>query len=139
MKTIAFTIVFILLSIFGFSQDIKGITLTVTVTNIKDDTGHLLMNLHSAETFMKGKGIQNAKSEIKNGKVTTIFTNVQQGTYAVMAFHDANDNNQMDFQPNGMPIEGYGMSNNPMVFGPPEFTDAKFIVADKDVSIAISL
>lgn len=139
MKTIAFTIVFILLSIFGFSQDIKGITLTVTVTNIKDDTGHLLMNLHSAETFMKGKGIQNAKSEIKNGKVTTIFTNVQPGTYAVMAFHDANDNNQMDFQPNGMPIEGYGMSNNPMVFGPPEFTDAKFIVADKDVSIAISL
>ena len=43
----------------------------------------------------------------------------------------------MDFQPNGMPLENYGMSNNPMNFGPPEFDQAKFEVSDKDVTLEI--
>ena len=139
MKTIAFTIAFTLLTLFGFCQDTKGITITVTVDNIKNDTGHLLLGLHTVDTFMKGKGIQSVKSEIKDGKVTATFTNVAPGTYAIMVLHDVNDNSQMDYEANGMPSESYGMSNNPMSFGPPEFSDAKFEVVDKDVEINISL
>ncbi|MEZ4792528.1 MAG: DUF2141 domain-containing protein, partial [Gelidibacter sp.] len=108
MKTIAFTIVFTLLSVLGFSQDTKGITITVTIDDIKNDTGHVLLGLHTVDTFMKGKGIQSAKSEIKDGKITATFINVEPGTYAILALHDANDNGQMDFQANGMPSESYG-------------------------------
>jgi uncharacterized protein (DUF2141 family) len=43
----------------------------------------------------------------------------------------------MDFQPNGMPLEAFGASNNKMAFAPPTFEDAKFIVSDKDVSLNI--
>ncbi|MEO6347179.1 MAG: DUF2141 domain-containing protein, partial [Aquaticitalea sp.] len=131
MKTIAFTIALTLVSILGFSQVTKGITITVKVDNIKNDTGHLLLGLHTADTFMKEKGIQRAKSEVKDGKITATFTNVEPGTYAIMALHDANDNSQMDFETNGMPSESYGMSNNPVSFGPPEFSAAKFEVVDK--------
>lgn len=139
MKTIAFTIAFTLISLFGFSQDTIGITITVTIDNIKNDTGHVLVGLHTEDTFMKGKGIQRVKSDIIEGKATATFTNVTPGAYAIMAMHDANDNSQMDLQPNGMPIESYGMSTNPMSFGTPVFDDAKFEVADTDLNLEIKL
>lgn len=139
MKTIAFTIAFAFISILGFSQDTKGITITVKVDNIKSDIGHLLLSLHHEDTFMKGEGIQHTKSEIKDGKVTATFTNVAPGTYAILALHDANDNGKMDYEPNGMPSESYGTSNNIMSAGPPSFDDTKFEVADKDLEIIITL
>ena len=45
----------------------------------------------------------------------------------------------MDFNTNGMPIEDYGSSNNVMNFGPPRFSDAKFVVSDKDLTFEIKL
>lgn len=139
MKAIAFIIALTLISVSGFSQDTRGITITVNIDNIKSDTGHVTLGLHNAETYMKGKGIQSAKSEIKNGKATATFTNVAPGTYAILVLHDVNDNGQMDFDPNGMPSESYGTSNNVMSFGPPEFDDTKFEVADKNLELDIHL
>ena len=43
----------------------------------------------------------------------------------------------MDFAPNRMPLEDFGASNNNMSFGPPQFENAKFVVADKNVSLEI--
>lgn len=97
----------------------------------------MLLGLHTANTFMKAKDIQGIKSEIKDGKITATFTNVPSGTYAIMALHDANNNERMDFDPNGMPTESYGMSNNPMSYGPPQFSEAKFEVANTDLEISI--
>ena len=48
-----------------------------------------------------------------------------------------NDNDKMDFQPNGMPLEDFGASNNVMRMGPPMYEDSKFQVTDKDVSLEI--
>lgn len=137
MKSIAFTIAFTLLSLLGNAQDTKGITITVTIDNVKNDNGYVLLGLQTEDTFMKAKDIQGAKSEIKDGKITATFTDVPSGTYAIMAMHDANDNERMDFDPNGMPTESYGMSNNPMSYGPPQFSEAKFEVTDKDMNINI--
>lgn len=39
----------------------------------------------------------------------------------------------MDFEANGMPIENYDMSNNPMLIDPPKFDDVKFIVGNEDL------
>ena len=43
----------------------------------------------------------------------------------------------MDFADNGMPTENYGVSNNKMNFGPPQFYDAKFEVIDKNLELEI--
>jgi uncharacterized protein (DUF2141 family) len=137
MKTIAITIVLFLNAFLGFSQETKGITITVTIDNVKNDNGKVIMSLHDASSFMKSDGLQNGESTIKDGKVTITFTNVAPGAYAIMALHDVNDNKRMDFQDNGMPKESYGMSNNPMSFGPPQFSEAKFEVADKDLELDI--
>ncbi|WP_299112731.1 DUF2141 domain-containing protein [uncultured Winogradskyella sp.] len=137
MKHLFLTFALTLTTLFGFSQEEKGITITVTIDNVKNDIGKVLMSLHSSETFMKGRGIQDAETEIKDGKVSITFKNVLPGEYAIMALHDENGNQRMDFRENGMPLESYGTSNNAMAFGPPQYDDAKFKVEEKNLEMII--
>lgn len=131
MKTIALLIALIVTTVFGYSQEqLKTYTLTVRVDNPLNNNGHILIGLHTADTFMKGKGILNAKSKVTDGKVVVTFEDVAPGNYAIMVLHDENDNERMDFEVNGMPKESYGMSNNPMLYGPPTFTDAAFELSE---------
>ncbi len=136
MKNLVLTLALALTALIGFAQD-EGITITVTIDNVTSDKGKVLMSLHTSETFMKGNGIMDAETGIKDGKVTVTFENVLPGEYAILAMHDANDNKRMDFQDNGMPIESFGTSNNIMAMGPPQYDDAKFKVEDKDLDLSI--
>ena len=136
MKNLVLTLALALTTFVGFSQD-EGITITVTIDNVVSDEGKVLMSLHTSETFMKGNGVMDAETEIKDGKVTITFENVLPGEYAILAMHDANDNKRMDFEENGMPKESFGMSNNVMAMGPPQYDDAKFKVADTDLDLNI--
>ncbi|MAB48848.1 MULTISPECIES: DUF2141 domain-containing protein [Winogradskyella] len=136
MKNLVLTLALAFTSLFSFAQD-EGITITVTVDNVTSDKGKVLMSLHTSETFMKGKGIKDAETSIEDGKVTITFENVLPGEYAILALHDENDNKRMDFEDNGMPKESFGMSNNVMAMGPPQYDDAKFTVADKDLDLNI--
>ena len=45
----------------------------------------------------------------------------------------------MDFDTNGMPLEMYGISNNVMSYGPPQWSDAKFEVSSEPVSLTIRM
>lgn len=136
MKNLVLTLALAFTSLFSFAQD-EGITITVTIDNVTSDKGKVLMSLHTSETFMKGKGIKDAETSIEDGKVTITFENVLPGEYAILALHDENDNKRMDFEDNGMPKESFGMSNNVMAMGPPQYDDAKFTVADKDLDLNI--
>lgn len=137
MKTLALIITFTLTSIFAYTQEkTESVSVTVKVDNPLNDNGHVLIGLHTIDTFMKGKGIQNAKSKVKDGKVIVTFENVTPGNYAIMVLHDENDNERMDMEVNGMPKESYGMSNNPMLYGPPTFNDAQFeLTENKEIII----
>jgi uncharacterized protein (DUF2141 family) len=137
MKNLILTFALALTTLFSFSQEDKGITISVTIDNVKNDTGKVMLALHTSETFMKGKGIKNTETEIKDGKVTITFENVLPGDYAIMALHDENENGRMDFQDNGMPLESYGISNNVMSFGPPVYDDAKFKVEGENLELNI--
>lgn len=136
IKTLVLSIAFSLVSFFSFSQD-SGFAVTVTIDNVKNNEGKVAFSLHTKDTFMKGNGIMNTESEIKDGKVTITFENVSPGEYAIMALHDENNNQKMDYRENGMPSEDYGMSNNVMSFGPPVYDDAKFKVENKDIELNI--
>lgn len=137
MKTLATLLFMIISSIAGHAQTHEGITITATVENVHNSNGHVIFALHNQTTFMKGKGIMNASSAIKDGVATVTFKNVAPGTYAILVLHDENNNNQMDYASSGMPTEEYGMSNNFMGFGPPMFSDAKFEVTDEDKNFQI--
>ena len=139
------TIVFALLSLFiqtivsAQETDNTGVSITVTIDNAQNDLGKMLFSLHNATTFMKGKGVDNAETIIKNGTAQITFTNVQQGEYAILVLHDANSNYQMDFESNGMPKEAFGTSGETMSMGPPDFEYSKFKVIDENISLNIRL
>ena len=112
-------------------------TITATVVNVTSDEGKVSFALYSKDNFMK-KPIKASKSIIKDGKSVVVFKEIPQGDYAIICFHDKNENDKMDFQPNGMPMEDYGVStNNINPYGPPVFNDTKFMITDKDVSLEI--
>ena len=119
------------------ATDETGITITVTVP-VKSTEGKVIFGLHNETTFMK-MPLQGEIGEIVDGKATVKFSGVAPGTYAVMCFHDRNNDNQMNFEPNGMPKEDYGVSNNVMAMGPPQWSDAKFEVGTENIDLEIRM
>lgn len=117
----------------------EGVSITVSIDRVKNNVGKVIFALHTEKTFMKTKPVQTAESKIEGNKVTVTFTNVPKGTYAITCVHDENSNGKMDFEDTGMPKEDYGISNNPMSYGPPQFDPAKFNVSDEDLSLKIIL
>ncbi|MDR6300867.1 DUF2141 domain-containing protein [Mesonia maritima] len=112
-------------------------TVTITIENITNDKGEILLGMYTEDNFLKAKPDFSKTAEIKDGKATVIFENVPRGTYGISCFHDENGNDQMDFEANGMPKEDYGISNNPTLYGPPEWNDAKFEVDENNESVSI--
>ncbi|UCD60886.1 MAG: DUF2141 domain-containing protein [Flavobacteriaceae bacterium] len=137
MKTLALLISLFITALIANAQDAKSITLTVTIENVASNEGQILTALHTKDTFMKGPGIQNIKSEAKPGSISFIFEDVKPGAYAISSMHDINENQRMDFQDNGMPKESYAMSGSELIMGPPAFQDVKFEVDGNDLELKL--
>ncbi|MGB0838212.1 MAG: DUF2141 domain-containing protein [Flavobacteriaceae bacterium] len=112
------------------------VEITAEVINVRNEQGTVNFALYDEEGFMK-EILQAKSSEIKEGHATVTFEGVTSGTYAIICFHDENGNQRMDFETNGMPIEDYGVSNNDMGFGPPQFDTSKFDVDNEDLHLKI--
>ena len=121
------------------TQAQEGVTLTVVVENVPNDNGKVVLGLYDGTTFMKAAPLQSATGETEERTVTLTIPNVNPGAYGVICFHDENDNSQMDFEANGMPKEAYGVSNNQMSYGPPQWENAKFEITDTDMEITIRM
>jgi uncharacterized protein (DUF2141 family) len=114
-------------------------TLTVQITNIKNDEGQIAVALYnSAKDFMKTR-YQGKTTKAAKGEVEIVFENIPSGSYSLSVMHDANVNEKLDSNLFGIPKEGFGFSNNAMgTFGPPSFEKAKVEVSStKSISIAM--
>jgi len=111
-------------------------TITAKVINATSDEGKVEFALYNKTNF-RMKPLQGAESKIVNGKSVVVFEDIEAGEYAIICYHDKNNNGKMDFEAYGMPMEDYGASNNVMNFGPPKFEDAQFTIIDKNVSLEI--
>jgi len=135
MKTL---VSFLVIAMLTLTNDLiaQNKTITATVVNVTSDSGKVGFALYDKSNF-RLKPIKASASKIIDGKSIVVFKDVIAGDYAIICYHDRNDNEKMDFRSNGMPLEDYGASNNIMSFGPPNFEDSKFTVSDKDVSLEI--
>jgi uncharacterized protein (DUF2141 family) len=74
------------------------------------------------------------------GAQTVVFTELKPGAYAVITFHDENDNGKLDENALGLPTEGYGFSNDAEGFlAAPSFKDAAVTLGGHDKAIDITL
>jgi len=109
--------------------------LELSITELRNDDGHVALALFdSAETFPNQKKALIGKvAQIRGGRAKVVLTGLKPGTYAVAVLHDENKNDKMDFNFLGMPLEGFGFSNDAkVVLGPPSFKAAAFrLVGEK--------
>ena len=143
MKTIIITIAFAISALLANAQTnevttTEGITITVSVP-VTSQEGNVIVGLYDENTFMKAAPLQGLEGDIVDGKATVTFTNVVPGIYGITLFHDKNGNKIMDFEPNGMPKEMFGVSNNIMSYGPPQWSDAKFEVSGEPIEMEIRM
>jgi len=115
--------------------------LTVTVSGVRDASQSIRIALYAnADTF---RHEQNAKQVLSipaaPGTVTGVFREILPGRYAVLAYHDDNGNQKLDMILGMFPAEGWGLSNDPTVIGPPAFEESAFDVPEPGAAITVSL
>jgi uncharacterized protein (DUF2141 family) len=124
----------------GPKKSIKndGQSVTAIIKNVNSDKGTVRFAIYnSEESYLQRKFVAVESSEIKDGVAQVTFSGLEPDVYAIICYHDENGNNMLDFQENGMPVEDYGATNNVLAFGPPNFSDAKFELKDKDLTFEI--
>jgi len=120
-------------------------TLTVHVTGLRNATGKISVLL-----FLDGKGfplefasavaMKQVDIDAQTMTAKIVFDKLPQGAYAMVVLHDENMNGQMDFDSQGIPLKGYGISNNPpQRQAPPTTDEALFQVKQAEVEMEIKI
>ena len=115
--------------------------LVVTLQGVRDDVGNLRVSIYrDPETFRKeDKAVQIVSLAATKGEAKLAFDRLPPGRYAIMAYHDENSDQKLNLRFGMFPIEGYGLSNNPKVMGPPKFADSAFDVSAPESATSINL
>jgi uncharacterized protein (DUF2141 family) len=127
-------ILVLILFIFSFSGFISGqLNLEIKITELKSDSGLVMMQLFDENEKVIGQ----ASGTIKENKSSITFKDLKPGKYAFRFFHDENLSGNMETTSLGIPIEGYGFSNNAYgLFGPKPFKEWLFeIREDKKLEV----
>lgn len=116
----------------------------VTVTNVRDPGGVLLVGVYDRED--NWLGVPPAQSievpvapNLRDGTVA-LELRLPPGRYALSLFQDMNGNRRLDTNFIGIPKEASGSSNNPPArWGPPKFADALVTVDGTPLDLSIRL
>jgi uncharacterized protein (DUF2141 family) len=118
-------------------------SLHVTIKGLRNDKGKVLLALYDSKAGFPEdaeKAVDKAAVSIRNGKAQAVFELDRSGTYAVCVLHDENNNGAMDKGLFGIPLEGYGFSNDAMgVMSAPSFKDASVKLAGSEKYIVINI
>lgn len=106
--------------------------LQVVVEGVKHDKGAVKVALYvDPATFRKeDKALARQSQSAHVGEQVFTFDGLAAGRYAVVVYHDEDGNGVMNRFLGMIPTEGYGLSNNPEVSGPPQFEPSAFDVAE---------
>lgn len=112
--------------------------LIVKVTGVRNAEGNIRVAVRTGETTIAAAQI--ASIDPKTLTAEAVLDNLPEGDYGVAVIHDENQNGKLDFNDYGMPLEGYGHSNNPPKRqGAPDFNETKFIFSAPSSTISINL
>ncbi|HLH75493.1 MAG TPA: DUF2141 domain-containing protein [Candidatus Binataceae bacterium] len=116
-------------------------TLSVEITNLHNDKGVVRCALYSdPDQFPKGDYFRATTASIADKKATCVFKKLPPGTYAIAAFQAEHNERRMSYNFLGMPLEGYGFSDNaPSSFAPPAFSTAAITFRGGEASSKITL
>ena len=116
--------------------------LEVTLRGVHSSDGQALVAVHREVPgvgFPSDGGVVAGEARpAATEDIRFVFEALPPGDYAVAAFHDADDDGQLDANFAGMPTEGFGFSNDARGFmGPPTFEAAKISVGSNEETTRI--
>ena len=117
------------------------IPLRVIVKGVTKPKGVVRVAVYQQSNFLKGSVSEDMRWLFKadTKPLQYIFLKIPAGQYAVVAFHDENNNGKLDRSPIGIPLEQVGFSNDAVgVAGPPTFQQAGFQLGPRPRSITIN-
>jgi len=114
-------------------------TVEVRVSGIIGAKGNINVAVCDRERFLK-QCAYSASVPAKAGETVVNVKDVPAGTWAVLAYHDENENKELDRNFIGIPKENYGFSRDAASrFGPPSFEEAAIEVRDGTTVAPIKL
>ena len=131
----------LLSALFAASAAAQAAELTVVLHDVRAQTGLIKIALVDSQAGWDGQAapVQATGAPPSGGQATFVFKDLKPGAYAVLITHDENGNGQLDTNAMGMPLEGYGFSNNPRVMRKPTWDEARFDLAGAAANIDVSL
>ncbi|WP_163323347.1 DUF2141 domain-containing protein [Draconibacterium mangrovi] len=134
-------LVVVCLSVIGQYAHGQSTTLIVTVPNINPLKGEIQVSVYdNDESFLKeNEEYKIYRFKVEEAKGRVVINDLPEIEYALIIYHDENDNKKMDKSIIGMPKEGYGFSKNVKPgLSRPDFKDCS-ILLNKDVETEIKL
>jgi uncharacterized protein (DUF2141 family) len=115
--------------------------LTVAITGVRNAKESVRIALYAdSESFRhEQKALQVLSVPAAEGTVTGVFHDIPAGRYAILAYHDEDGNQKLNLFLGMFPAEGYGLSNDPTVIGPPRFEASAFDVAEPGTAVSVAL
>lgn len=129
-----------LLTLAPLSAQAQGSSITVQVIGVRYAEGVVRVDVCTRDTFLKRTCPYSGEAPAQVGTVNVVVPSVPMGTYAIQAYHDANNNDDVDQGFLGMPKEDLGFSNDvPVRFHAPSFNHAAFTHGDTPQTLQLHL
>lgn len=115
--------------------------LQVNVEQVEHDRGQVRLELYNSDDGFRdaARALRLEQRPARPGTATFDVSGLTPGDYAIVVYHDEDGNGRMNRFLGMIPTEGYGLSNNPEISGPPQFEQAAFELSDPGATLAIRL
>ena len=129
--------------------------LEVEIAGLRSDSGVIMLGLYDnpeafekaldfyekPDGFVRDRGrLLGAAIRLDTGIRKTVLGGLEPGRYAVILFHDENQDGKLDKNVIGVPTEGFGFSNNASgLLSAPDFADALVTLGADRTRIQIDL
>ena len=125
----------LLIALFFVFLSLEGLQLTINAVGFSGKGKAIVIIFEEGQKFKAScENCLQKSVQIEDGQIKAVFDSLSTKHYAVMVYHDENQNGKMDTNFFGMPKEGVGVSNNSG--GIPSFKKSKFILKrDKEIQI----
>jgi uncharacterized protein (DUF2141 family) len=116
--------------------------LLVDVTGVRSASGEVAVTLYPDDPsrFLAPGGKQARVRLPARAQVTQACFRLDRGAYAIAVYHDADGDRDFDRTIVGMPLEGFGFSNNPAnLTALPDYDSVRTVVRGADQKLTIRL
>ncbi len=116
-------------------------TLRLSVPGIQSDKGSVIVQVYGAADGFRdpAHAIAQTAAPARPGTLEIVLDGLPPGRRAVILYHDENGNGALDRFLGMIPTEGYGVSNDPALSGPPSFDEAAFALPPGETRLRITV